>query len=46
MPNVVNVSPTETHQMIRARAMFLDVRDQNEWDAGHATDAVFIPLEE
>lgn len=29
-----------------AKALVLDVRDQEEWDAGHIPDALWVPMEE
>ena len=45
--NVVrDVSAEEGHQMMAAGAVLLDVREVDEWDAGHAPEAVWIPLGE
>ncbi|MBE1466418.1 rhodanese-related sulfurtransferase [Kibdelosporangium phytohabitans] len=42
MPNV----PAATVNDIPADVTLLDVREQNEWDAGHAPDALHIPMGE
>jgi rhodanese-related sulfurtransferase len=47
MPNPVQqVEPDDAHAMVEGGAALLDVREQDEWDAGHAPDAQFIPLGE
>ncbi|MFE9254196.1 rhodanese-like domain-containing protein [Streptomyces sp. NPDC006879] len=39
------VTPAEAHQRSTDRsASLLDVREQAEWDAGHAPGAVHVPL--
>jgi rhodanese-related sulfurtransferase len=43
-PPVRDVSPHEAQQMIDAGALLLDVREADEWDAGHAPDAQWIPV--
>jgi rhodanese-related sulfurtransferase len=46
MSAVPQVEPDDAHAMLDEGAALLDVREQNEWDAGHAPDAQFIPLGE
>nr|WP_042416298.1 rhodanese-like domain-containing protein [Streptacidiphilus anmyonensis] len=36
--------PTVDISAVPADAVLLDVREQDEWDAGHASDAVHIPM--
>lgn len=36
--------PTVPVTGLTAGALLLDVREQDEWDAGHAPDAVHVPL--
>ncbi len=43
---VEHVDPSRAMAMVRDGAFLLDVRQQDEWDAGHAPDAVFLPLGE
>ena len=43
---VRDVSAEEGHRMVTAGAVLLDVREADEWDAGHAPEAVWIPLGE
>ena len=42
MPNV----PSVTVNDLPAGVTLLDVREQDEWDAGHAPDALHIPMSE
>jgi rhodanese-related sulfurtransferase len=42
---VAEVSPAEARMLVLTRnAVLLDVREPNEWDAGHAPDARHVPL--
>lgn len=41
---VPGVTPGEGNQLVGEGAMLLDVREDDEWQAGHAPDAVHIPL--
>jgi rhodanese-related sulfurtransferase len=41
---VPEVGPTEARALIDGGATLLDVREDDEWQAGHAPDASFIPL--
>ena len=43
---VKDVSAEEGHRMMTAGAVLLDVREADEWDAGHAPEATWIPLGE
>lgn len=47
-PTVPTVTPAELDpaQPVPADAVLLDVREADEWAAGHAPDAVHIPLGE
>lgn len=40
------VVPAEALREIEAGAVLLDVRERNEWTAGHAPQAVLIPMSE
>ncbi len=39
-----SVSATESLDLLRDGAILVDVREQNEWDAGHAAEAIHVPL--
>ena len=43
---IEEVDPRTGQTMIEAGATLLDVRHAEEWDAGHAPDAVFLPLDQ
>jgi rhodanese-related sulfurtransferase len=43
---VDDVSAEDGHQMVEDGAFLLDVREADEWDAGHAPEAVWIPMGE
>ena len=43
---IEEVDPRTGQTMIEAGATLLDVRHPEEWDAGHAPDAVFLPLDQ
>jgi rhodanese-related sulfurtransferase len=43
---VPDVSAEEGHHFVEAGAVLLDVREADEWDAGHAPEAIWIPLGE
>jgi rhodanese-related sulfurtransferase len=43
---VDDVSAEDGHQMVEGGAFLLDVREADEWDAGHAPEAVWIPMGE
>ena len=40
----MDVSPTEAQQLVDAGAMLLDVREDHEWQAGHAPQATHLPM--
>lgn len=40
-----DVRPDDAHAALQVDALLLDVREPHEWDAGHAPDAVHIPLD-
>jgi rhodanese-related sulfurtransferase len=44
MNQLENVDVTRASQLIREGALLLDVREQDEWDAGHAPLARHVPL--
>jgi rhodanese-related sulfurtransferase len=46
MSQIRELAPTEGRALVEGGALLLDVREQDEWDAGHATDASHIPLTE
>jgi rhodanese-related sulfurtransferase len=41
---VAQVDPDDARALLDDGAALLDVREQEEWDAGHAPEAQFIPL--
>ena len=43
---VPEVSAEEGHRLVEAGALLLDVREADEWDAGHAPEATWIPIGE
>jgi rhodanese-related sulfurtransferase len=43
-PEVPHVDPTEGKQRVDAGAMLLDVRNADEWEAGHVEGATWIPM--
>jgi rhodanese-related sulfurtransferase len=43
---VPEVSAEQGRQMVDDGALLLDVREADEWDAGHAPEAVWIPMAE
>lgn len=44
MTGVPEVSAEEAVSLVEAGALLLDVREQEEWDAGHPPDAVHLPM--
>ncbi len=40
--HIKEISITETQQRIKEGANLIDVREDNEWDAGHAKDAMHL----
>lgn len=43
---VSEVSPSQALELLDGDAVLLDVRQENEWEAGHAPMASLIPLSE
>ena len=43
---IEEVDPQTGQAMVASGATLLDVRHQEEWDAGHAPDAMFLPLDQ
>ena len=41
---IEQVSPEEAEKLVADGALLLDVREAGEWSAGHAPDAVHVPL--
>jgi rhodanese-related sulfurtransferase len=41
---VPEVDALEGHELVDAGALLLDVREPDEWAAGHAPEAQFLPL--
>jgi rhodanese-related sulfurtransferase len=44
MSELRNVSVEEARALVDDGALLLDVREDNEWDAGHAADATHVAL--
>ncbi len=45
-PDVPHVDPAEGKRRVDAGALLLDVRNPDEWQAGHAEGAAWIPMRE
>jgi len=45
-PNFREVTAAEAVALAREGYQVIDVREQNEWDAGHVADATLVPLRE
>jgi DMSO/TMAO reductase YedYZ molybdopterin-dependent catalytic subunit/rhodanese-related sulfurtransferase/glyoxylase-like metal-dependent hydrolase (beta-lactamase superfamily II) len=43
-PDVPEVRPRAAQAMVAAGALLLDVREPDEWQTGHAPDAVLVPM--
>jgi rhodanese-related sulfurtransferase len=43
---VLDVSAEDGHRMVESGGFLLDVREADEWDAGHAPEAIWIPMGE
>jgi rhodanese-related sulfurtransferase len=43
---VQDVSAEDGHEIVEAGGFLLDVREADEWEAGHAPEAVWIPMGE
>lgn len=39
-----SVSPKDAREILRGRAVLVDVRESNEWRSGHVAGAIHIPL--
>ena len=46
MPDIPEIDVSEARQRVAAGAVLLDVRQADEWDAGHADAARWIPMGE
>jgi rhodanese-related sulfurtransferase len=44
--DVDHLDPVESKRRVDAGALLLDVRNPNEWQAGHAEGAAWIPMRE
>jgi rhodanese-related sulfurtransferase/glyoxylase-like metal-dependent hydrolase (beta-lactamase superfamily II) len=44
--NVPQIDPEACRALVEDGALLLDVREPDEWSAGHAPDAVFVPMKE
>jgi rhodanese-related sulfurtransferase len=44
VPGAPDVTPQEAVALVEAGALLLDVREQDEWVAGHAATAVHLPM--
>ena len=42
--NIKHVDPKEALELVSQSYVFLDVREQSEWDAGHYKEATFLPM--
>ena len=40
----MDVSPAQARELVGAGAMLLDVREDHEWQAGHAPEATHVPM--
>jgi len=43
-PEVEEIAPDEAAALVAAGAILVDVREQDEWDAGHVAGALHFPL--
>lgn len=43
-PRKDEIEPQQAHESLQSGAVLVDVREPNEWAAGHATGAVHVPL--
>ncbi len=41
---LAQIDPAEAVRLLGEGAVLLDVREDDEWDAGHAPDAVHVPM--
>lgn len=44
LPQVVDVPPSQARELAHAGALLLDVREHDEWRAGHIAGSVHVPL--
>jgi rhodanese-related sulfurtransferase len=44
MPSVVDVDPVEADRLVAAGGLMVDVREDDEWAAGHAPVATHLPM--
>lgn len=44
MSDLPEVSTTEAVELAQSGTYLIDVREQDEWDAGHAAGAHFVPM--
>ena len=42
--NIKHVDANEALELENESYIFLDVREQSEWDAGHYKEAIFLPM--
>jgi rhodanese-related sulfurtransferase len=40
----MDLSPSDARQLVAAGALLLDVREDDEWAAGHAPEATHLPM--
>jgi len=45
-PDVQHIDPAESKRRVDAGALLLDVRNPDEWHAGHAEGSAWIPMAE
>jgi rhodanese-related sulfurtransferase len=45
-PAIPEVGPTEARRLVEEGGFLLDVREVEEWDAGHAPEAAHLPMGE
>jgi rhodanese-related sulfurtransferase len=41
---IIDISPEDAQVLVEGGAFLLDVREDDEWMAGHAPDAVHLPM--
>ena len=46
MTEIQHITPEDAAQRVESGALLLDVREPDEWDAGHAPGAKHVPLGE
>jgi rhodanese-related sulfurtransferase len=42
--SLTHLSPLDAHRLVSDGAVLLDVREDDEWRAGHAPDATHLPM--